>query len=493
MAGKPLWRSGCPCGVDSASNLFFALQYLDAIVRLCSGSSDVFPLDPRTTQGASALEERRVYYIYLGIVQRRLLAIWDFIRGGGIMRSGMLTGTLLAVIFGVALLILHERGRHHLTHIKDRIDGGVAPVAPSGPKPGGMEPVTMTRPETVGGTVPEFASVTTLPGLGMSILQITAYLPGRGEVPLLVAPEMDSLAAVNNDPKAPAPVPPGLAQPHGEIQLPWAGLLGGSPSDDGDTVAEKWLGHVFEVPQWPHGSGLARGGLLGSENASTVKTDVIIDGGSAIATFPASDFGGHWPGKTQTKVTMLLIGSRMELTVVATNAGSKPEPIGIGWLPRFAIGGDRQGVSLRLPSAQQVEMSNGSPTGRLIAADAVLSRFMNRVPVLLNGSDVDATLGQVKPAVLEDNPVAELRFPEAGYGLRMTAVSPAIHAFRVEAKADSPYIALGAQTNYPDPLGKEWEKSGGSEIIELGPGQSVEWRIKLDIFPLADTGYKSTP
>jgi len=438
------------------------------------------------------LEERRVFYIYLGIVHRRLLAIWDFIRGGGIMRSGMLTGTLLAAIFGVAFLILHERGRHHLTHIKARIDGGVAPVAPSGPKPGGMDPVTMTRPETVGTTVPEFASVTTLPGLGMSILQITAYIPGRGEVPLLVAPDLEAMAPIANDAKTPAPVPPGLAQPHGEIQLPWAGLLGGSPSDDGDTVAEKWLGHVFEVPQWPHGSGGARGGLLGGENAATVNTDVIIDGGSATASFPSTEFGGHWPGKTQTKVTMLLIGSRMELTVVATNAGSKPEPIGIGWTPRFAIVGDRAGVSLRLPSAQQVEMANAAPTGRLIPADAVLSRFMNHVPVPLNGANIDATLGDVKPAVLEDSPAAEIRFPEAGYGLRMTAVSPTIHSLRVEAKADSPYIALGAQTNYPDPLGKEWEKGGGSNIIELDPSQSVEWRIKLDIFALAETSYKAT-
>src|SRR5262245_60640903 len=41
--------------------------------------------------------------------------------------------------------------------------------------------------------------VTILPGMGFSILQITAYLPGRGEVELLKAPDVAEAARIYRD------------------------------------------------------------------------------------------------------------------------------------------------------------------------------------------------------------------------------------------------------------------------------------------------------
>jgi hypothetical protein len=48
-------------------------------------------------------------------------------------------------------------------------------------------------------------------------------------------------------------------------------------------------------------------------------------------------------------------------------------------------------------------------------------------------------------------------------------------------------ITIGPQFNYPDPLGHEWEKAGGSGMVVLQPGQSTEWKVRLEILPLGGT------
>ena len=438
------------------------------------------------------MEERRITHMYFEMVAPRVRAVWEFVAGGGLMRSGMVTATFLALIVGGVFFLIHERGKQHLTHIKQRVkqklDGGVAPVTLAGPKPGGMDPLTLTRPETPGITVPEFASVTMLPGLGMSVLQITAYIPGRGEVPLLIAPTLESLSpAVSSSGTADlTTVPAGMSEPHGELELPWADVLGGAAEASGKLLGVSWQGRDFTVPR-AGSRDAVEGGLLGGLAASNVATDLVIDGGSASATFDRSDFDGHWPGTTRVKVTVLMVGTRMELTVLATNAGAISEPMGIGWMPRFALT-DRAGVVLKVPEAGHLEMgSTGLPTGRIMPAAGALSGFSGRSGAPLGDLSIDESLVQLKPGgVLEDGPMAELRFPEQGYGIRMAAISSTVHALRVDARAGNPYVLLGMATNYPDPLGREWPKNSGSEMVTLMPGQSLEWRVRLDIFALAD-------
>jgi aldose 1-epimerase len=63
-------------------------------------------------------------------------------------------------------------------------------------------------------------------------------------------------------------------------------------------------------------------------------------------------------------------------------------------------------------------------------------------------------------------------------------LSPEIKAIRAVAPADANFIMIGPQFNYPDPLGREWEKSGGSGMVTLAPGQSVQWKVRLEVLPL---------
>src|SRR6185312_6319250 len=58
------------------------------------------------------------------------------------------------------------------------------------PLVGGQKAIELRRLQSGTGAKPEFLSVTLLPGRGMNLFQITAYLPGRGEVPLLTSPPL---------------------------------------------------------------------------------------------------------------------------------------------------------------------------------------------------------------------------------------------------------------------------------------------------------------
>ena len=55
----------------------------------------------------------------------------------------------------------------------------------------GKEPVvTLERPPVTDKDKPQFLQATVLPGRGMAVLQIKAYLPGKGEIDLLNAPPL---------------------------------------------------------------------------------------------------------------------------------------------------------------------------------------------------------------------------------------------------------------------------------------------------------------
>ncbi len=63
----------------------------------------------------------------------------------------------------------------------------------------GLQKVIYLRRKLSGdGTHPEFLSATLLPGRGMNVFQITAYVPGKGEIPLLASPSIDQAALILN-------------------------------------------------------------------------------------------------------------------------------------------------------------------------------------------------------------------------------------------------------------------------------------------------------
>jgi galactose mutarotase-like enzyme len=92
----------------------------------------------------------------------------------------------------------------------------------------------------------------------------------------------------------------------------------------------------------------------------------------------------------------------------------------------------------------------------------------------------------LQQGLLDSGPSAELSDPANGFGLRLTALSPTIKTMRVVAPADGDFVTIDPQFNYDDPLGREWGKDTG--MVVLQPGQSTQWKVRLEIYSLSDAG-----
>ena len=63
-------------------------------------------------------------------------------------------------------------------------------------------------------------------------------------------------------------------------------------------------------------------------------------------------------------------------------------------------------------------------------------------------------------------------------------LSSTIHTIRVHAPAHEGFVSVDPQFNLDDPLGREWQKGQENGMVVLQPGQSTQWRVRLELFPL---------
>ena len=428
------------------------------------------------------MEEQRISRMYWNLAIQRVQKIWYGITGQDGRGSSLfpLLAILVMLIVPSAIWMAHRHAKFH--SLEQKISGE---PQQTGPRPGGRDPIVLTRTPTAGSGGPEFRTVTLLPGLGMDVLQITASLPGRGEIPLLVAPTVQQLADATDQPSG------GVDDLHGSLELPWSGSMEGLPSPLGTTQTESWRGRTVTTPTDLGGqAGIVRGGLLRLRDADDATSSPTADGGSANASFTSTDFDDHWFSRTDTKVNVTMGPTTIDIVVQAKNSGDQPEPMGIGWHPRFAIMGGRRGeITVRLPEGDRLEYSDKIrhiPTGKVLPGAGTLDGFVAH-PSALGEAGVDEALVRLKTRSGETRPWAEIRDAQGGYGLRVTAVSESIKELRVYAPADQSFIALGPQTNYDDPLARMW--TGDEAITALEPGQTLEWRVRVEIFPV--TGGRS--
>ena len=240
---------------------------------------------------------------------------------------------------------------------------------------------------------------------------------------------------------------------------------------------------------------MSEGGLLLTESADTAK--LSPDGSTADGHFEGTSFGDHWPSKTEISTVVHMAANAIEIEVTARNVGDQPEPMGIGWHPRFALpGGTREGVRLKLPEAQTLVMNDrvrGEPSGRIQTAGASVDKYQAHA-VQLGSETLDAALVNLKPSgpgkggtdhgASGDGASAEILDTTRGMGLRLTALSSDIRELHVLSPGGAPYLGVAMQTNYDDPFGHQW--AGGDGIATLAPGASMTWKIRLEIFALTD-------
>ena len=129
------------------------------------------------------------------------------------------------------------------------------------------------------------------------------------------------------------------------------------------------------------------------------------------------------------------------------------------------------------------DAAKGLPSGTFALSSPNVARFQGH-PTGLEDTDFSAAIVGMKPSALDNGPSVELRNVAAGYGIRMTAFTPSIRELHVVSPADATYVSLGMQTNLDDPFGKEWKGIQDGAIQILQPGESTEWHVRLEIFPV---------
>jgi aldose 1-epimerase len=408
-----------------------------------------------------------------------------------VMRSGMLTFLVVTFVLAGLAFGWHEHRLGQFAQLKKGLNK--QPVHDVAVRPGGQDVVQLQRSQLMGGSEPEFLSATLLPGRGMNVLQITAYLPQKGEVNLLASPPLEEAGRLLSGTGADASGAKSLTM-GGAIEVPWASRISGATTPDEKSLITMWHGMRLTLPtdakdSYGVGGAMAAGGLMLKQASDSVTTNVMPDGGEAQATFHPGSFDDHWPSQTEISTTVALSGKAIDMKIIARNIGNTAEPIGIGWHPRFAIlNGHRGQMMLRLPEGLRVEVKDrrtGQLSGKLLPFEGTEYDFTGRYGAQLGALNLDDTFVHLRIGLMENGPVAELRDPENDYGLRITAMTAAIKAIRVYAPPDGSFISIEPQFNYDDPFGREWAKDEDTGMVVLQPGQSTQWRIRLEIFSLS--------
>jgi aldose 1-epimerase len=395
--------------------------------------------------------------------------------------SGWVTPGIVAFLCLGLIIAAAERGHGNFQKLWARIDPP-PPVEVTPPGPGGQDPIHLSRSATAIGRGAELLSATLLPGRGMNVYQITAMIPGHGEVPLLVSPLLPEATSVltgtHEDANGAASTTLG-----GAILAPWAQSLSGTPTSTPGVLETTWNGQRLTFPASSPHSMTSVEGLLLNRGADSVKSNMLPDGQSALATFYAADFGGNWPSSVEVTVLAELTAHTLDLTVTAQNGGQQPVPFGVGWHPFFAIpSGNRSAALLTIPShsVMEVDRRTGLPTGKSVQVEDSGRDFSRPGGVKLGLNGLIETYTNLLSGT-NSGPITELSDPGDNLKVSIIPLSSSITSMRVIAPADKPWVSIGPNTNLDDPFGPEWGQPQNAGLTTLAPGATFKWKIRIEI------------
>jgi galactose mutarotase-like enzyme len=368
--------------------------------------------------------------------------------------------------------------------------GNTQTVAPAGAAQpameiGGQKVVTLTR-AAVSTTKPEFTSVTVAPGRGMEILQITANFPGKGNVDMLVTPDLPAvkeLLDTEDDDSGHIGYRFGAA-----FMVPYPNRIRGKLSADGKTLTTEWQGHTITLPannigKLPTAERHAMHGLILKSKTEDLSVEEVHGGQEISGVIRAGDFGGHWLSKTQLVFTIRLTSEALDVTIEARNVGGENEPMAIGWHPYFNLpSGNRAQVRLNVPADKVAEVDNYDnvfPTGKLLPVDGTKFDMRSVAGTPLGDLSIDDNWNHINWT----NKAATVRIidPAAHYGVSVEGLSPEIKAIQIYAPNIKNFVAVEHQYNFGDPFGKEWG-STDTGMVTLKPGQSTKWHVRMHVF-----------
>ncbi len=359
------------------------------------------------------------------------------------------------------------------------------PAATTPEKIGGSDVVKLQRKATGDGSKPEFLTATILPGRGMNLFQITANIPGKGEIPLFF--DLPNQFESGGDDSAGNL---GFAG-GGAFLVPYPNRIRGKLSPDGKTLTTEWHGKTLTLPAnfKGHKDGAevhSIHGLILKSQAEFLNTEPTADGQTETGVIHAGDFGGHWLSKTDLTFTIALTGGAIDATITAKNVGDEPEPMAIGWHPYFAIpSGDRKQARIHIPAEKLALVNNYDdvfPTGKLVPVKTYENGKYDYNAAggkALDDDFLDDNFSTLKRT--DGNVDVQLTDPVSAYGIHILGISPEIKTVQVYAPQTKQFVAIEQQFNFADPFGKEWHGMD-TGMVTLKPGDSVTWHVRLELF-----------
>jgi len=353
---------------------------------------------------------------------------------------------------------------------------------------GGEPVVTLERALTPSSQAPEFLSVQVLPGRGMNLFQIKAYVPGKGDIGIMGSPSLEDAAKTLNtgtedfyDLKS--------ATMGGAILVPWANRIRGKVSADGKNIEAQVNGKSISLPanmsaKHADAEKVSIHGLILDAKFQDVNVTKGADGSSVTATLHGGNFDGRWFSKTDVTVTTSLAANAVNMDVQVKNVGDEPLPASVGWHPYFIFpSGDRQQGRLRIPAKRRAVVNNYEdvfPSGKTVAVAGTPYDFTGAkgAPLWTQFLD-DSFLDLDRQA--DGSVFTEITDPKTNYGLRIVALSKEIHAIQAYSPPEKGFLAIEPQFNYVDPYGKEWGKTNTGMVV-LKPGESFTYRVRLELF-----------
>ena len=352
---------------------------------------------------------------------------------------------------------------------------------------GGEPVVTLVRPRTSGENKPQFLEAIVVPGKGMNLLQVKAYLPGKGEFNLITAPDLPEAKAFLEDPSD--AFGNHIFMIGSAVLLPYPNRIRGTLSPDGKTIETTVAGRHLSLPANMKGKnpGAEIHALHGLVYSSQFE-DIKYKNGPTVSTVSgilhAGDMGGRWFSKTDVSVQVTLESDALEMTITTKNVGKEPDPMAISLHPYYEFpSGDRKQVRLLIPAEKRVVVNNYDdvfPTGEIVPVKDTPYDFRPPEGAPLGTLFLDDCFTGLKRNS-KGNVVVQLIDPAAKYGLRITSPSPDIKAVQIYSPVQKNFVAIEPQFNLADPYSKIWGKTD-TGMVTLQPGKSVSWRMKLELF-----------
>lgn len=352
---------------------------------------------------------------------------------------------------------------------------------------GGGPVVNLKLPPSNDATKPRFTEATVLPGRGMNLLQVRAFVPGLGEINLLDSPppaEAKKVFDEQDNEFGNKSFQLGAA-----ILFPYMNRIRGKLAPDGKTISTEIAGKPVSLPANWHGRQpgaevVTMHGLMLSSKFGDVQEHNGPGSSSVSATLHAGDFNHHWLSRSDVSVHTTLKPDALEITLTATNVGKEVLPVGVTFHPWFRLpSGDRRQVRVRVPGEERALVNNYDdvlPTGKVEAVkntpyDFTAPGGKALGTLFMDDNFLDLQRGKNGAVTVE---IAD---PAAKYGLRVISPSPQIKAIQIYAPVDKNIIVVEPQFNLADPYNKVWGHRN-TGMVALQPGQSVSWRVRLELF-----------